>query len=83
MSYDPKNATTGEAAAFRIGLLRAADLVERVCEEIMARTATPIRRAKEDAHTSEQCHQEGRWHAANDCREDIIGAIRAEFERAQ
>lgn len=51
------------------------------CEDLMQRTDTPIRRAREDAHLSEQCHQEGRWHAANDLREVVekIGpdAIRA------
>lgn len=71
------------AQAERAGMERAAKIAEIACEEIMRRTETPIARAKEDMHLSEQCHQEGRWHGANDCREDIAAAIRASLGSAR
>lgn len=60
---------------------RVKKLVANECENLMQRTKTPIKRAREDGHLSEKCHQEGRWHGVNDLREwaEKIGpaAIRA------
>ncbi len=60
---------------------RVKKLVANECEDLMQRTKTPIQRAREDGHLSEECHQEGRWHGVNDLLEYVeeVGpaAIRA------
>ena len=55
---------------------RVKKLVANECEDLMQRTKTPIQRAREDGHLSEECHQEGRWHGINDLLE-YVEKIRA------
>lgn len=69
------NAT--EIAAWIAGRDAAGKAAERICEDIMSRTETPLKRAVEDAHTSEEDHQEGKWHGANDCSLGIAAALAA------
>lgn len=45
---------------------RLLDLMEAQCEAEMSRADHQKKHAMMDNHTSEICHQEGRWHCAND-----------------
>jgi hypothetical protein len=63
--------------ARREGMRRARTIAENVCDDVKRRTETPRKRAREDGHLSEECHQDGKWHGAHDCQEEIAAAILA------